>query len=69
MRPKKELKGFAKVELNPGQTKNVKFTITAESLSFFDDKAHCWRAESGEFEALIGAASDDIRTTLTFTLK
>ena len=69
MRPKKELKGFAKVELNPGQTKNVKFTITAESLSFFDDKAHCWRAESGEFEALIGAASDDIRTSLTFTLK
>ena len=69
MRPKKELKGFAKVELNPGQTKNVKFTITAESLSFFDDKAHCWRAESGEFEALISAASNDIRTSVTFTLK
>ena len=69
MRPKKELKGFAKVDLKPGETKNIKFTINAESLSFFDDKAHCWRAEPGEFEALIGAASNDIRTSVTFTLK
>ena len=69
MRPVKELKGFAKVDLAPGQTKKVKFEITAEHLSFFDDKQHAWVAEPGEFEALIGAASDDIRTAVSFTLK
>ncbi|MBR2115545.1 MAG: glycoside hydrolase family 3 C-terminal domain-containing protein [Alistipes sp.] len=69
MRPEKELKGFAKVELAAGETKSVKFEIEKEALSFFDDKQHCWVAEPGEFEALIGAASDDIRTSVIFTLK
>lgn len=69
MRPEKELKGFAKVELAAGETKSVKFEIEKEALSFFDDKQHCWVAEPGEFEALIGAASDDIRTSVSFTLK
>ncbi|MBO5903137.1 MAG: glycoside hydrolase family 3 C-terminal domain-containing protein [Tidjanibacter sp.] len=69
MRPEKELKGFAKVELEPGQTKEVSFVIDAEALSFFDDKKHEWVAEQGEFEALVGAASDDIKSSVTFTLK
>lgn len=69
MRPEKELKGFAKVELEPGQTKEVSFVIDAEALSFFDDKKHEWVAEQGEFEALVGAASDDIKGGVTFTLK
>ena len=69
MRPEKELKGFAKFELAAGETKSVKFEIEKEALSFFDDKQHCWVAEPGEFEALIGAASDDIRTSVSFTLK
>ena len=69
MRPEKELKGFAKVDLEPGQTKEVSFVIDAEALSFFDDKKHEWVAEQGEFEALVGAASDDIKSSVTFTLK
>ncbi len=69
MRPEKELKGFAKVALAPGETKEVSFVIDAEALSFFDDKKHEWVAEEGEFEALIGAASDDIRTSVAFSLK
>ncbi|MBR4063662.1 MAG: glycoside hydrolase family 3 C-terminal domain-containing protein [Tidjanibacter sp.] len=69
MRPEKELKGFAKVELEPGQTKEVSFVIDAEALSFFDDKKHEWVAEQGEFEALVGAASDDIKGGVSFTLK
>ena len=69
LRPEKELKGFAKVELQAGETKEVEFTIDAQALSFFDDKSHSWVAEAGEFEALIGAAADDIRTTVNFTLK
>ena len=69
MRPEKELKGFVKVSLEAGQTKNVEFTIDSSALSYFDDKSHSWVAEAGEFEALIGAAADDIRTSVSFTLK
>ena len=69
MRPEKELKGFVKVSLEAGQTKEVEFTIDSSALSYFDDKSHSWVAEAGEFEALIGAASNDIRTSVSFTLK
>lgn len=69
MRPEKELKGFVKVELEVGETKNVEFTVDSSALSYFDDKSHSWVAEAGEFEALIGAAADDIRTSVLFNLK
>lgn len=69
MRPEKELKGFVKVELEAGETKNVEFTVDSSALSYFDDKSHSWVAEAGEFEALIGAAADDIRTSVLFNLK
>lgn len=68
-RPVKELKGFYKVKLAPGETKTVKFTVTPESLKFFDDKAHEWVAEPGKFKALIGASSTDIRHTVQFEYK
>lgn len=69
MRPEKELKGFVKVALDAGQTKEVEFTVDSSALSFFDDKSHSWVAEPGEFEALIGAASNDIRTSVLFNLR
>ena len=69
MRPVKELKGFKKVFLQPGETANVSFTIGKDALSFFDDKAHAWTAEPGEFVASVGPASDNIKTTAKFTLK
>ncbi|MDE6022976.1 MAG: glycoside hydrolase family 3 C-terminal domain-containing protein [Muribaculaceae bacterium] len=68
-RPVKELKGFDKVKLAPGETKTVKFEITPESLKFFDDKAHEWVAEPGKFKALVGASSTDIRQTIPFEYK
>jgi len=68
-RPEKELKGFEKVYLEPGQTATVEFTITADALSFFDETSHRWVAEPGEFVACVGSASDDIRTTASFTLR
>ena len=68
-RPEKELKGFEKVALAPGETKTVSFEIDAEALSFFDENAHAWVAEPGEFTALVGASSADIRTSCTFSLK
>ncbi len=67
-RPVKELKGFEKVWLEPGQTKTVAFKIDKRALSFYDEAIHGWRAEKGEFKALIGAASDDIRTEIAFKL-
>ena len=69
-RPAKELKGFEKVALEPGESKVVTFDITPEALSFYDDRGEGeWRTESGEFEVLIGSASDDIRLSKRFTLE
>lgn len=69
LRPAKELKGFAKIELQPGETKNVTFTVNRDALSFFDADRHEWVAEPGEFTAAIGNASDNISTTVKFKLK
>lgn len=68
-RPVKELKGFRKISLAPGQTKEVAFTITPDDLKFFDDSKHAWVAEPGKFKALIGSSSTDIRTSTQFTYK
>ena len=68
-RPVKELKGFSKVHLAPGQEKTVTFTIDKEALSFFDDTKHEWVAEPGKFEALIGASATDIKGVVSFELK
>ena len=65
-RPVKELKGFKKVKLAPAETAEVSFEITPEALSYFDGDLHQWVCEPGDFEARIGAASDDIRTTTKF---
>lgn len=67
-RPAKELKNFAKIYLEPGQTKTVTFTVKPSDLAFFDAGAHAWKAEPGEFRAHVGAASDDIRSSLRFVL-
>ena len=65
-RPVKELKGFKKVSLNPGETKDVKFELDRKSLSYFDADKHQWVMEPGDFEVLIGASSGDIRSKATF---
>lgn len=67
-RPVKELKGFSKVSLLPGETKDVKFTINEADLSFFDADKHEWVCEPGDFEALIGASSADIRSKVKFNV-
>ena len=68
-RPAKELKGFDKVWLEPGQTKNVSITIDRRALSYFDADKHAWVAEPGEFVAAVGPASDAIKSTMKFILK
>jgi len=68
-RPKKELKGFSKVTLLPGEEKMIEFEIAAQSLSFFDPVKKSWIAESGDFELLIGSSSEDIRLQGKFKLE
>lgn len=68
-RPVKELKGFGKVALNPGETKMVTITFGKDALSFFDEVKHEWVAEPGDFEAIVAASATDIRARLPFTLK
>ena len=70
-RPLKELKGFAKVELQPGEKKSVSITIDARSLSYFEEKIGDWFAPSGKYEILVGDASDHITacTEISFVTK
>ncbi len=68
-RPIKELKGFRKVMLQPGESREVEFVLDRTSLSYFDDAKHAWVAEPGRFEVLIGASAEDIRSRVGFELK
>jgi len=67
-RPVKELKGFEKVYLEPGKSARVSFTVGRDALSFFDAASHTWVAEPGEFHAIIGTSSEDIRADVAFQL-
>ena len=67
-RPSKELKGFEKVYLKPGESRRVKFSIGPEALSFFDAETHAWVLEPGEFHALFGVSSADIRADVPFAV-
>ena len=67
-RPVKELKAFQKVYLQPGETRNVTLTIGTDALSFYDEQSSQWRAEAGDFDALIGTASDQLPMRVRFTL-
>ena len=68
-RPIKELKGFEKIELQPGESKSVTFAITKDALSFYDDRVGEWCAEPGKFTIYIGSSSADTRLTKSFKLK
>lgn len=67
-RPVKELKGFCKVSLKPGEEKEVSFTIDRTALSYFDAGSHQWMAEPGAFEAIVAASATDIRGRVEFKL-
>lgn len=68
-RPVKELKGFRKVKLAPGEEQKASFTVAKDALSFFDDAKHEWIAEPGKFEAVIAASAADIRGVVPFELR
>ena len=69
VRPPKELKGFAKVELRPGETKTVTVALDFRAFAFYHPGYRQWITEDGEFDILIGASAADIRCTLSATLR
>ena len=68
-RPVKELKGFQKVKLAPGETKEVTFILSKDALSFYDDTKQAWITEPGKFEAIIAASAIDIKSKVVFNVK
>lgn len=69
IRPVKELKGFQKVYLTPGETREITFSVDKSALSFYDDKTHSWTAEKGKFSAFIGLSAGEIGKAVKFELK
>lgn len=68
-RPVKELKGFKKVSLQPGETQEVAITVDKSALSYYNDQLHRWVAEPGVFEAIIAASAEDIKGKVAFELR
>ena len=67
-RPVKELKGFRRVVLKPGESKTVRFSLDKSAISYYSTARHEWVAEPGTFEVLVGASSRDIRLSGKFAL-
>lgn len=68
MRPEKELKGFAKVELAPGETKTVTITLNRDSFAFYHDGQRRWVVEEGTFNIKVGSSSADIHAETPLTV-
>jgi beta-glucosidase len=69
VRPAKELKGFRKVLLKPGEKRTVSIPLDHSTFAFYDPDKGGWLAEPGDFTILIGSSSRDIRVTGTYSLK
>jgi beta-glucosidase len=69
VRPQKELKGFARVELQPGETKTVSIALDFRSFAYYHPAYRQWITEDGEFDILIGASAADLRASLAVTLQ
>ena len=68
-RPPKELKGFRRVVLNPGQSQTVTFPLDRQALAYYDPARHDWVTEPGRFEVLVASSSRLIRLRGTFDLE
>ena len=68
-RPEQELRGFHKLELAPGESRQVQFVLSERDFSFYSPRHGRWIAESGDFQLLVGASSRDIRLRQRVTLQ
>lgn len=66
-RAEQELKGFARVELSPGERREVSFPLCARDFAFYDVNVRAWRVTDGEYGIRVGASSRDIRLTGAFS--
>ena len=69
VRPEKELRGFDKIALQPGESQQVTFTLSERDFAFYSQRHRRWLAESGNFELLVGSSSRDIRERRQVTLQ
>jgi beta-glucosidase len=69
IRPEKELKGFDKVELQPGETKTVRFELGKRAFAYWNTQLHDWHVETGEFDIMIGGSSQNITGSVTITVE
>ena len=67
-RPKKELKGFAKFSLQPGESRRVTLPLDMRSFAYYDVASKRWRAEAGTYQVLIGESTEQIALKGTVTL-
>jgi beta-glucosidase len=65
-RPGEELRGFQRISLQPGEKRTVTLSLPGEKLAFWDENTHAFVVEPGEFEAMVGASSGDIRLQQSF---
>jgi beta-glucosidase len=68
-RPPKELKGFSRVTLEPGETKTVTMKLNPRDFAFWDPASNNWKVEPGDFEIMVGSSSRDIKLNQTLVLK
>ena len=68
-RPKKELRGFAKVMLEAGESKKVTVALDDKAFRYFDIKSNSWKVEGGEYEIIVAASVNDIKLTQTVELQ
>jgi beta-glucosidase len=66
-RPVKELKGFKKVFLQPGESKKVALDVGWKDLAFWNEKDHQWKVEQGEFIVSVGSSSQDIKQRISIS--
>lgn len=67
--PVKELKGFSKVDLNPGETKHIQVTLDRHAFSYYDVKDHRWNVPPGDFEIYVARSAGQIELTGKVTLQ
>jgi beta-glucosidase len=69
-RPTKELKGFQKVFLEPGETKSVRLVLERNyATSFWDESRHAWACEKGSYDVLVGNSSNGLLLSKSFTIE
>jgi beta-glucosidase len=68
-RPERELKGFEKVRLQPGETKHVSVTLDARAFSYWDESTHKWTIDPGKFVIRVGDSSENTPLSGDVTLK